>query len=172
MSRPLEIREARAEEHADAGRVLVAAYAEFFAPDGVDEDHEYLQTIGDVAGRAPRTTILVAVDEGRIVGCVTLELDGRTDLDDEPLPAHRAHVRMLGVAPEARGRGVGRALVEECERRAIGAGKTLMTLHTTHLMERAQAMYRSMGYERGDDWVLPDGFVLLGYRKTLQPSTS
>jgi ribosomal protein S18 acetylase RimI-like enzyme len=168
----VEIREALPHEHEEAGRVTVAAYAEFFAPDGVDADLEYLQAIGDVAGRAPRTTILVAVDDGRIVGCVTLELDGRTDLEDEPLPSERAHIRMLGVAPEARGRGIGRALMIECQRRALAAGRSEMTLHTTRLMQAAQAMYASMDYERTADGVLPDGFVLLGYRKDLQPSTS
>lgn len=167
----LEIREARPDEFEEAGRATIAAYAEFFAPDGADEDLEYLRAVGDVRGRAARTTILVAIDEGRIVGCVTLELDGRTD-DEGPLPPEHAHIRMLGVVPDARGRGIGRALMESCERRAREAGKTVMTLHTTHLMETAQEMYRSMGYERTDDWVLPDGFVLLGYRKTLQPSTS
>ncbi len=34
-------------------------------------------------------------------------------------------------------------------------------------MTAAQAMYRSLGYERMADEVLPDGFVLLGYRKVL-----
>lgn len=168
----MEIRESLPEEHDAAGRVTMAAYAEFFAPDGVDADLEYLRAIGDVAGRAARTTILVAVDDGRIVGCVTLELDGRTDLDDGPLAPERAHIRMLGVAPGARGRGIGRALMNECERRALAAGKSEITLHTTRLMQAAQAMYASLGYERTADRVLPDGFVLLGYRKDLQPSTS
>lgn len=168
----MEIREALPEEHDEAGRVTMAAYAELFAPGGVDEDHEYLQAIGDVADRAQRTTILVAIDERRIIGCVTLELDGRTDPDDGPLEPDRAHIRMLGVAPEARRRGIGRALMRECERRALAAGKSVMTLHTTHLMRPAQAMYASMGYERSADRVFPDGFVLLGYRKGLQPSTS
>lgn len=168
----LEIREARPDEFEEAGRATIAAYAEFFAPDGVDEDIEYLRAVGDVSGRAARTTILVAIDEGRIVGCVTLELDGRTDDDEGPLPQEHAHIRMLGVLPEARGRGIGRALMAECERHAREADKSVMTLHTTHLMAAAQVMYAGMGYERTDDWVLPDGFVLLGYRKDLQPSTS
>jgi ribosomal protein S18 acetylase RimI-like enzyme len=168
----VEIREARADEYDEAGRVAAAAYAEFFDTDAVDEDLEYLRAVGDVAGRAARTTVLVALESGRIVGCVTLELRGRTDADDEPLGPERAHIRMLGVAPDARGRGIGRALMVACERRAVAAGKTIVTLHTTHLMGTAQAMYRSMGYERTQDLVMPDGFVLLGYRKSLQPSTS
>jgi hypothetical protein len=34
-------------------------------------------------------------------------------------------------------------------------------------MTAAQAMYERLGYERLPDEVLPDGFVLLGYRKLL-----
>jgi ribosomal protein S18 acetylase RimI-like enzyme len=42
-----------------------------------------------------------------------------------------------------------------------------MTLHTTHRMKAAQAMYERLGYERTPDIVFPDGFVLLGYSKQL-----
>jgi hypothetical protein len=55
----------------------------------------------------------------------------------------------------------------ECERRALEAARTRMTLHTTVRMRAARAMYASLGYERTNDRVLPDGFVLLGYTKQL-----
>jgi hypothetical protein len=42
-----------------------------------------------------------------------------------------------------------------------------MTLHTTERMRVAQAMYEAMGFERLDDRVFPDGFVLLTYRRPL-----
>jgi ribosomal protein S18 acetylase RimI-like enzyme len=42
-----------------------------------------------------------------------------------------------------------------------------MTLHTTQRMKAAQAMYERLGYERTEDIVFPDGFVLLGYTKQL-----
>jgi len=45
-----------------------------------------------------------------------------------------------------------------------------MTLHTTLRMEVAQRMYARLGYERTEDHVFPDGFVLLGYRKELSGS--
>ena len=47
------------------------------------------------------------------------------------------------------------------------AGKTHMTLNTTRRMGAAQQMYERLGYERTEDTVFPDGFVLLGYRKRL-----
>ena len=108
----------------------------------------------DVAGRAPRTTILVAVDGDRIVGSATLELDGRTSEDAGPLAPDEAHIRMLGVDPDARRAGVGKQLMAACETRARAAGRTRMTLHTTTLMRAAREMYTSLGYERSEDRVL------------------
>ena len=166
----MEIREAVPAEHADAGRVTADAYREFIRPG--DEDWErYLLRIADVADRADRTTILVAVENGRVLGSLTLELDARVRDEGEelqrPLDREEAHIRMLGVDPAARARGVARALMAEAEGRARAAGKTFMTLNTTQRMKAAQAMYERLGYERAEDLVFPDGFVLLGYSKEL-----
>jgi ribosomal protein S18 acetylase RimI-like enzyme len=162
----VEVREARPEEHDEVGGVTALAYREFVEPGDADWE-EYLEHIADVAGRAARTTILVAVEDGRILGSATLELGARIDDDDPPLPPEEAHIRMLGVRPDARGRGVARALMDACFRTAAAAGKTVMTLHTTHRMKVAQGMYERMGFERTPDRVFPDGFVLLSYRKPI-----
>jgi ribosomal protein S18 acetylase RimI-like enzyme len=166
----MEIREATPDEHAEAGRVTAEAYREFVRSG--DEDWErYLQRIADVAERADRTTIMVAVEDGRVLGSLTLELDGRVRDEGEegqrPLEPQEAHIRMLGVDPAARARGVARALMAVSEAQARAAGKTFMTLNTTQRMRAAQAMYERLGYERVEDIVFPDGFVLLGYSKKL-----
>jgi ribosomal protein S18 acetylase RimI-like enzyme len=165
----IQIREANDDEHDAAGRVTADAYREFFADGSPDRDHAYLMHIGNVAGRADRTTILVAVEDDAIVGTLTLELEGRIgDIEGDPaLAPGEAHVRMLGIQPAARGRGIGKALMLEAERRAREVGKTYVTLHTTKLMTVAQRMYEDLGYRRVEDRVLTDGFVLLGYRKEL-----
>jgi ribosomal protein S18 acetylase RimI-like enzyme len=158
----MEIREATEAEHDEVGRVTADAYR------GLVKDESYLARIADVGERATRTRILVAIDDGgAILGSLTLELERRVNPDDDPLEAHLAHIRMLGVAPAAQGGGIGTALMVEAERRARAAGKTEMTLHTTRWMRGAQALYDGLGYERLPDEVLPDGFVLLGYRKEL-----
>jgi ribosomal protein S18 acetylase RimI-like enzyme len=164
----IEIRDATTQDHAEAGRVVALAYREFVPADDGDWAG-YLARMADVAGRADRTEILIAVEGGRILGCVTLELEGRVgDWDgDPPLREGEAHIRMLGVDPAARARGVGTRLMAACEARARAAGKTFVTLHTTPRMEAAQRMYARLGYERTEDHVFPDGFVLLGYRKEL-----
>jgi ribosomal protein S18 acetylase RimI-like enzyme len=164
----IEVREATPDEHEEAGRVTALAYREFARPDDPDWER-YLARIADVRARAERTTILVAVEEGRILGSVTLELDGRTEDEDAdaPLAPDEAHLRMLGVHPEARRRGVARALVQACIERARAAGRRRVTLNTTSRMRAAQAMYEGMGFRRTPDRVFPDGFVLLGYEKEI-----
>jgi ribosomal protein S18 acetylase RimI-like enzyme len=164
---PIEIRDAEPREYEAVGRVTADAYREFL-PAANSDWHEYVDHIADVAGRADRTQILIAVEDGLILGSATLELDGRVEPDDDgPLKPNEAHIRMLGVAPPARGRGIAKMLMAECESRARASGRTLMTLHTTHLMKAAQSMYESLGYERGEDRTFPDGFVLMSYAKSL-----
>ena len=167
---PIEVREATVDEHAEAGRVTAEAYREFVRP-GDSDWNRYLQRIADVTDRAGRTTVLIAIEEGAILGSLTLELQGRvrdeSDEEHRPLAPEEAHIRMVGVAPTARGRGVARRLMAAAERAAREAGKTRMTLNTTERMRAAQAMYERLGYERTEDTVFPDGFVLLGYTKGL-----
>ena len=163
---PIEIREVRPREHAEAGEVTADSYREF-AREGDPEWNEYLQRMADVGGRAALATVLVAIDNGRIVATATLELDGRIDDDHGTLAPDEAHIRMLGVRPDARGRGIGSMLMTACEERARAAGRTLITLNTAGQMEAAQHMYEALGYERGEDWRFSEDFVLLSYSKRL-----
>jgi ribosomal protein S18 acetylase RimI-like enzyme len=162
----IEVRPVLPSEHDEAGYVTALAYREFVRP-GDHDWEEYLGHIADVEGRARSTTVLVAVRDGAILGSATVELDGRIDDDDPPLHPEEAHIRMLGVHPEARGQGIARALILACFGVAREAGRTYVTLHTTKRMKAAQAMYEAMGFERLEDRVFPDGFVLLTYRRTI-----
>lgn len=160
------VRAVRPDELEEAGEVTAASYREFVR-ESDDDWHEYLERLADVAGRVERTRVLVAVEDGRILGTATLELTGRVGAEDEPLGVGEAHVRMLGVHPEARHRGIARMLMLACIDEAKGSGKRRLTLHTTRRMRAAQALYGSMGFRRVADRVFPDGFVLLGYELSL-----
>lgn len=167
MAVTFEVREARPHEYAEAGAVTALAYREFVRPGDAGWE-EYLQRIADIESRADRTTIFVAVDGEQILGTATLELDGRIEPEDDPsLAPDEAHIRMLGVHPDARRRGIALALMEACFDRAHTAGKARMTLHTTQRMRAAQAMYERLGFRRLPDRVFPDGFVLLTYEKPI-----
>ena len=80
-----EVREARTEGEVEAaGRVTVAANAEF-APSGPDDPFvpswaRYLTSMADAAGRATAgATLLVAVEDRRVVGTVTLYLSATSE---------------------------------------------------------------------------------------------
>jgi GNAT superfamily N-acetyltransferase len=88
---------------------------------------------------ARRRRLLVARSEGRIVGTVQLEPAWA------PNQPHRAEVLKLLVHPEARRRGIARALMVGLEELARENGWTLLTLDTW-TGQAGEGLYRSLGY--------------------------
>ena len=87
-----------------------------------------------IGGR--ETNVVVArVASGRIAGF------GIMRYGDES-----AHLDLLGVIPECRGRGLGRHIVEWLERPAIAAGIAAVSLEVRLTNDGAQACYRRLGY--------------------------
>jgi GNAT superfamily N-acetyltransferase len=165
----VEIREARtAAEVAAAGRVTVAANAEFAPGDPADPFvaswARYLAEMADTAARADQGVLLVAVDDGRVVGTATLYL-APGSMQWRP---DDAMFRFLAVDPAARGRGIGRALFQACLDRARAAGRRRMALHTTPWMATARAMYERAGFRREPegDIALP-GVSIIAYAAEL-----
>ncbi len=60
--------------------------------------------------------------------------------------AGESHLLNIAVDPACRGRGVGRALLSECLRRAARGGATLIFLEVRSGNEAALRLYRSMGF--------------------------
>ena len=87
-----------------------------------------------------RRLVLVARVDGRVRGTVAL------DLDTPPNQPHRADVSKLLVHPDARRRGVARALLAELEHQAQTRGRCLLTLDTVP-GDVAFPLYRSIGYQ-------------------------
>jgi acetyltransferase len=95
-----------------------------------------------VAALDDRERLLLVADEaGEIVGMAQLVFSGATNAD------HRAEVQRVGVAAEARGRGIGRQLMAAIEEGARGFGVTLLWL-TTHDGTDACAFYEAIGYTK------------------------
>jgi GNAT superfamily N-acetyltransferase len=89
--------------------------------------------------------IIVAEHDGQIIGGVAYVPGGRPKAAyfDQSWPI----IRMLVVAPDARGKGIGRRLTEECISRARRDKAPQIALHTTKIMSVAQPMYVRMGFE-------------------------
>ncbi len=92
---------------------------------------------------SPETTIVVCEEEpGHVAGYVFVS----THYDFFTGQPH-AHVEVLAVRPEARGRGVGRALMDEAERWAKSRGYDRITLNVFSSNTRARAMYERLKFE-------------------------
>ena len=127
-------------------RVLLAAYQEFATALPPAVFGRYLAEILDVEERSGHGRLLVAEHAGRVVGSVTYYDDAAAE--GLGWPAGWAGLRTLGVDPSARGLGIGRALVEDCRRRALAAAAPVLCLHTAGFMPAAVALYERMGFRR------------------------
>jgi ribosomal protein S18 acetylase RimI-like enzyme len=164
----LIIRAVRPSEYEIAGELTVEAYRTLSHAG----DEAYERELRDIAGRRDDSEILVAEVGCRVVGCVTF-VDGLKALSEVDDP-DAATVRMLGVVPEARGRGVGEALMRECIDRARQSGRKRVRLDTRTSMTSAQRLYERLGFRRDPDhdWSPAPGILLLGYVLDLSPSSA
>jgi GNAT superfamily N-acetyltransferase len=85
----------------------------------------------------PAGVFLVVVDDGEDVGCGGIKA----------LSPARYEVKHLWLQPRTQGRGLGRALLNELERRARDFGATEIVLDTNASLVAAGNLYRSNGYE-------------------------
>ncbi|SBT88121.1 L-amino acid N-acyltransferase YncA [Streptomyces sp. DI166] len=91
--------------------------------------------------------VWVAVEDGRVMGTVSLAYP------DKPNSRHPAELVKLMVHRTARGRGLGRRLLDTAERAAAAEGITLLHLDT-ETDSPAEHLYRSAGWTRVG--VIPD----------------
>jgi GNAT superfamily N-acetyltransferase len=139
------IRDALRDELAEIGEIRVNAY---LADGFLSPDSGYAPRLRELGsdGAGP---VLVATDDAVITGTVMLQTwPNGGELLRGP---DEAEIRALAVRPEARGRGVGRALVDAVIERAAGIGVRHLLLLTQQEMKTAHRIYEEAGFAR-----LPD----------------
>lgn len=98
----------------------------------------YVTTFPDPeAFTPPRGVFLVVEVDGVDAGCGGIR----------SLTPSRFEVKHLWLRPSVQGRGLGRELLQELERRALGFGATEVVLDTNASLESAGGLYRSSGYD-------------------------
>jgi GNAT superfamily N-acetyltransferase len=166
----LLIRDARPSDRDAIGEVTLAAYREYAARMPAHWER-YQRNIVDTLADVGPAEQLVAEQGGAIAGAVLLyPTRTASPTGGEVLAAPAGpEVRLLAVAPAARGRGVGTALMQECVRRARRSGARVLTLHTTAMMQTALRIYLRMGFVRAPELDIrpaPD-LTIEGYRLDL-----
>lgn len=101
-----------------------------YRPGGRDSRHRIAcETEGD------RAVFLVAEEASRPIGAVLGTHDGR-----------KGWINRLAVLPKHRGRGIGRALVAEVERRLLEGGIEIVTCLIEDWNENSMAFFERIGY--------------------------
>lgn len=103
----------------------------------------YRTTFPDPAAFVPPAGVFVVLDDddGLAGGC-----GGVRRLADTPAGI-RFEVKHLFVRPAGRGRGWGRLILDDLERRAREAGAVDLVLDTHHSLEAAGGLYARSGFE-------------------------
>jgi ribosomal protein S18 acetylase RimI-like enzyme len=112
--------------------------------------------------------VLVAEDEGRILGTVMVAAGASTELGDS---AGTADIRALAVAPDSQSRGVGRLLLRSAISQAAADGVHRLLLSTQPDMRAAHHLYETEGFTRAPelDWQPVPGYTLLVYEMRIAP---
>jgi GNAT superfamily N-acetyltransferase len=145
----MRIREATKDDFDEIARLTVAAYRALDTWVGDD----YAAHLADVATRAgaENTLVLVAEDDLRLLGSVTLTLGGGPYFEWNYGVDGDCGFRMLAVDPTVRGRGTGPRLVAECLERARAAGCRRMVIGSTEWMTTAHRIYERVGFHRAPE---------------------
>ena len=161
----MHIRDARPDEFAEIGDIRVEAYrADGFLSPGSGYVPRLHALGADGLGQ-----VLVAAGGpgGGLLGTIMLQVwpDGG-ELVQGP---GEAEIRALAVRSQARGRGIGRALLAAVIDRAVSAGIGHLLLLTQPEMKAAHYLYEKAGFSRlpERDWVPEPGVNLLAYELNL-----
>jgi ribosomal protein S18 acetylase RimI-like enzyme len=92
-------------------------------------------------------TILVADEDGMLLGYATILTNVVEDGTGDEVAYAYAYVGDLVVDKEARGRGIGRLLLDECEHYARRAGRDEMRISVLAKNAGAREIYRRFGFD-------------------------
>ena len=162
----LEIRRIRPDEHDSVGELLVNGYAHngyLTLPDGSFDD-DYASILRESAKRDAEAELWLAVEDGRVLGCVTWCPVG-SPYRELAVKDSQGEFRGLAVDPDFRGRGVGRALVEFCLGRAREDDFDEVVLCSLPEMKPAHRLYESLGFRRRPemDWSPSESVILWAF---------
>ncbi|MGE0242061.1 MAG: N-acetyltransferase family protein [Parvibaculaceae bacterium] len=91
--------------------------------------------------------ILIAEENGQALGYAVILTRSVEDGTGDEIAYDYAYVVDLAVAPAARRRGIGRMLLEDCERRARDAGRDDLRITVLARNAGAHALYRAFGFD-------------------------
>jgi putative acetyltransferase len=130
-------------EELEEVREIFIEYADFLQVDLCFQDFEKeLQTLHTVY-KPPAGCIILAKEDEQVSGCIALK----------PIGEGVCEMKRLYVRPSARGKALGKQLVEELIVFAKKAGYKTMKLDTISSLKEAISLYQSKGFVKTEAYV-------------------
>ncbi|WP_400164120.1 GNAT family N-acetyltransferase [Brevibacillus sp. TJ4] len=148
----VHIRNAHRDEWQAAIELTIKAYQQYAGSFGPLFWQQYVDNIRWQWEKQEQAERLVAFVAGELAAALLLypPQKGLYEKLDTTIPY--PEIRLLGVLPAMRGKGVATALIRESAERAARAGYPYVGLHTTELMPQAVRLYQRLGFERAPEF--------------------
>lgn len=129
----------------------ISAYSEFkqeLEDSEWQKMHANLNNETSIAELINKATVFLCVSGSKVVGVLFFLPH------NNPTPIFEAgwsYIRLMGVHPGHRGKGIAKQLIESCIDHARETGETRLMLHTSEMMPAARHVYESNGFTRYKD---------------------
>ena len=87
----------------------------------------------------------VCEDNGRLLGMAYLVPSGNPT---KVYSAETCYIRMVGVQPDAGGKGIAQSLTKLCIEKAKETGEAMISLHSAEIMYDARHIYEKLGFKK------------------------
>jgi GNAT superfamily N-acetyltransferase len=159
----IRLRDYESADAEDLNRITVSAFDQF--RDRYDDWPAMLAGLSKTSALGASGEVIIAELQHKPAGAVAYfgPKSQKAAFFDQRWPI----IRMLVVDPAFRGKGIGRALSDECIARAKRDGSPIIALHTSPIMSVALPMYLRMGFVKAYDAPPIFGVAYAVYTKAL-----
>ena len=173
MNSNITIREVQKSEYNQLGQLMIDVYSRLDGFPSQKEQPNYYEKLANIGvlNEQRDTKVLIAISsDTKILGGVVFFSDmamygsGGTATSEKDASG----IRLLGIDPQFRNSGVGKALTHACIQMAKEAGHSQVILHTTQAMQVAWKMYQKIGFIRSTDLdFMQENLQVFGFRHKL-----
>lgn len=157
------------EESLEADRALAQLLHEAYVQGGYTAPEAAATLFAPAAVRARGTVFAARARDGTLLGTGTLVWGGAPS--SRLAPAGEAELHLLAVSRDARGRGIGTALVSHLVAAAAAGGARAVWLWTQPTMTSAQRLYERAGFARAPQHDFARGETRFWVFRTLLAAT-
>lgn len=170
LNNVFKVREAKPEEFIEVGKLMVRVYSDLEGFPKETEQPDYYKMLRNVGifTKKPMTKLLVALSENSDIKGAVVYFGDMQFYGSGGTATHEKNAggfRLLAVAPEAQGNGLGKLLTNNCIKQAKVEKLDQVIIHTTKAMKIAWKMYENIGFKRSLDLDFMQGELpVFGFR--------